>query len=129
MKTVLVALELVALAGCAAPRRHYHFSMPPTMVDVRLEPRDAVAAPHVTVLGQVQHVGAIRYCAGLTVVGAIAASGGLTELASDSRIDVTRIVGSGSMRYRVSVPAIFAGDQPDFLLRAGDIVDVGENYF
>lgn len=114
---------LVTVTACAAPRAHRPLLIPSPRADARLEPGDV--APHVTVIGQVQRVGSIRYQPGLTVTGAIVDSGGFTELARKSHVEVRR----GRAVHVVSMTAILDGAQPDFVLRADDVVMVAEEYF
>jgi polysaccharide export outer membrane protein len=63
------------------------------------------------------------------VVQAISVAGGLTPLAAGNDTIVTRREAGRPKRYKVSVRRITEGQEPDFVLEAGDIVYVPERIF
>jgi protein involved in polysaccharide export with SLBB domain len=82
------------------------------------------------VMGQVNRVGPFRFEAeAITLKAAIAAAGGLSGLAWPSRCTVYRRVGPHEQMIQVDLDRIFAGADPDFLIKRGDIVNVGTHPF
>lgn len=78
------------------------------------------------VMGQVRQVGAYRFNAEkITLKSAIAAAGGLSSLAWPDRCTVYRRIGRREQMIQVDLDRIFAGKDADFLIRRGDIVNVG----
>lgn len=125
-------LRSIAVAGAVAcgppPRPHYHFVMPmvPAGGPGTCEPvmTDKATCPRVVVRGQVMLPRLVRYEAGLTIIGAVAACGGMTQLANGRRATVIRVVDGTPHRYEVSIGAILESEEPDLVLRAGDVVYV-----
>jgi protein involved in polysaccharide export with SLBB domain len=87
------------------------------------------ASKRISVVGQVQRPGNLAWTGGMSVVRAISIAGGLTPLAAGNDTIVTRQENGVSKRYRVSVRRISEGQEPDFVLQAGDIVYVPERIF
>jgi protein involved in polysaccharide export with SLBB domain len=56
-------------------------------------------------------------------------AGGLTPLADDDKVTLTRKIGKGTKTVRVSVDAITDGNAQDVVLQAGDRVFVYERLF
>lgn len=82
------------------------------------------------VMGQVNSVGAFRFNAEpITLKAAIAAAGGLSGLAWPSRCTVYRRVGQREQMIQVDLDKIFAGKDADFMIRRGDIINVGTHPF
>ncbi len=82
------------------------------------------------VMGQVNRVGAFAFNAEpITVKAAIAAAGGLSGLAWPDRCTVYRRVGQREQMIQVDLDRIFAGKDPDFFIRRGDIINVGTHPF
>jgi len=82
------------------------------------------------VMGQVNRVGTFAFNAEpITLKAAIAAAGGLSGLAWPDRCTVYRRVGQREQMIQVDLDRIFAGKDPDFLIRRGDIVNVGTHPF
>ncbi len=82
------------------------------------------------VMGQVNRVGPFAFNAErITLKAAIAAAGGLSVLAWPSRCTVYRTVGNREQMIQVDLDRIFAGKDPDFEIRRGDIVNVGTHPF
>lgn len=73
--------------------------------------------------------GTLRFDPGMTIVGAISASGGFTSWAMKSQVEVLRLEGDKRVQHVVDVAAITGGAKPDFVLRAGDVVRVLEDTF
>ena len=80
---------------------------------------------HVT--GFVKNPGSFPYEAGMTVIQAITAAGGFTQLASTNGVKVTRA--EVEEPYKIPVDSIRRGESPNFLLQPGDIVYVPEAIF
>ena len=83
----------------------------------------------VSVFGQVQKAGTIQFTAGMSIVDAIAQSGGFTAMAKKNEVQVTRIEKGRKVTYSVPVQAIGEGDRPNFSLNAGDVVFVPERWY
>jgi protein involved in polysaccharide export with SLBB domain len=82
-----------------------------------------------SVFGQVQKAGTIRFQPGMTIVDAIAQSGGFTAMAKKNGVQVTRIVSGKKVTYTVPVQLIGEGDRPNFPIAAGDVVFVPERWY
>jgi protein involved in polysaccharide export with SLBB domain len=87
------------------------------------------ASKRINVVGAVQRPGSLAWTAGMGVVQAISVAGGLTPLAAGNDTIVTRREAGRPKRYKVSVRRITEGQEPDFVLEAGDIVYVPERIF
>jgi protein involved in polysaccharide export with SLBB domain len=82
------------------------------------------------VMGQVNRPGPFRFDAeAVTLKSAIAVAGGLAGLAWPSRCTVYRRLGQGEQMIQVNLDRIFAGVDPDFLIKRGDIINVGTHPF
>lgn len=83
----------------------------------------------VILLGQVAKPGSFALTPGLTLMQAISMAGGLTAIADDDKVTLTRKVSGGTKTVRVSVDAITDGDAQDVPLQAGDRIYVYERLF
>ncbi|MBV8758541.1 MAG: polysaccharide export protein [Deltaproteobacteria bacterium] len=81
---------------------------------------------HCSVLGQVAKSGSIKFSPGLTIVDAIAESGGFTPLARKNMVKVTRKIEGKKETYKIPVEAIGEGRRPNFPLMPGDEIFVPE---
>ena len=80
-----------------------------------------------SVLGQVEHNGTVKYTPGMTIVDAIAQSGGFSPLARKNLVRVTRKLDDGTkLTYEIPVEMIGEGKRPNFQLMPGDEVFVPE---
>jgi protein involved in polysaccharide export with SLBB domain len=79
-----------------------------------------------SVSGEVGKDGKIKFTPGMTIVDAIALSGGFTPMAKKNHVQVTRTIAGKETTYRIPVDAIQAGDRPNFYVAAGDRVYVPE---
>ncbi len=78
------------------------------------------------VMGQVARVGPFTFNnEPITLKAAIAAAGGLGPDAWPSRCTVYRRVGAREQMIQVNLDRIFAGQDPDFYVKRGDIINVG----
>jgi polysaccharide biosynthesis/export protein VpsN len=83
----------------------------------------------VILLGQVAKPGSFPLTPGLTLMQAISMAGGLSAIADDDKVTLTRKIGKGTKTVRVSVDAIMDGKAQDVPLQAGDRVYVYERLF
>ncbi len=82
------------------------------------------------VMGQVNRVGPFRFEAEeITLKAAIANAQGLSGLAWPDRCTIYRRLGQREQMIQVNLDRIFAGLDPDFLIRRGDIINVGTHPF
>ena len=82
------------------------------------------------VMGQVNRVGPYSFNSeSITVKRAIAMAGGLSTLAWPDRCTVYRRLGQREQMIQVDLDRIFAGKDPDFEIRRGDIINVGTHPF
>jgi len=82
------------------------------------------------VMGQVNRVGVFAFnTEQVTLKAAIAAAGGLSSLAWPDRCTVYRRLGHREQMIQVNLDRIFAGLDPDFFIRRGDIINVGTHPF
>jgi polysaccharide export outer membrane protein len=104
-----------------------------SLADLRLKRDDVVYVPspsdrYVSVLGQVQHPGAIQFDSNTTVQKLLAEAGGLTELAgANPKIE---IISSATGKSRsVTLHTLLTPAKLDLTLNSGDIVYVAESGF
>ncbi len=82
------------------------------------------------VMGQVNRVGPFSFNSEeITLKAAIVAAGGLSGLAWPDRCTVYRRLGQREQLIQVNLDRIFAGQDSDFLVRRGDIINVGTHPF
>jgi len=82
------------------------------------------------VMGQVNRVGAFGFNSEkITLKSAIASAGGLSSLAWPDRCTVYRRLGNREQMIQVDLDRIFAAKDPDFIIRRGDIINVGTHPF
>lgn len=79
-----------------------------------------------SVLGQVARSGTIRFTPGMTIVEAIARSGGFTPMARKNLVKVTRLLEGRKETYKIPVDMISEGKRPNFPVMPGDEVFVPE---
>lgn len=78
------------------------------------------------VFGQVARSGTIKFTPGMTIVEAIAQSGGFTPLARKNMVKVTRVHDGKKETYKLPVEMIGEGKRPNFPMMPGDEVFVPE---
>ena len=84
----------------------------------------------VTLLGQVAKPGSYPFTAGLTLIQAVSLAGGLTAIADDDKVTITRKADNGKTYTAVlSVAPIMVGRAADIPLQAGDQIYVRERLF
>jgi polysaccharide export outer membrane protein len=83
----------------------------------------------VILLGQVAKPGSFPLTPGLTLMQAISLAGGLSAIANDDNVTLTRKLEKGTKTVTISVDAITDGKAPDVPLQAGDRVYVHERLF
>jgi polysaccharide export outer membrane protein len=83
----------------------------------------------ITVYGQVEKASTIPYAPGMTIVEAIAQTGGFRAMAKKNSVLVTRIVGGKKVSFTVPVESIGEGKRPNFTMEPGDTVFVPERLF
>lgn len=79
-----------------------------------------------SIFGQVAHSGTIKFTPGMTIIEAIAQSGGFSPLARKNLVQVTRTVSGKKETYDVPVELIGEGKRPNFPMAPGDSVFVPE---
>ena len=79
-----------------------------------------------SVFGQVARSGTIKFTPGMTIVEAIAQSGGFSPLARKNMVKVTRIIEGKKETYKIPVEMIAEGKRPNFPMMPGDEVFVPE---
>jgi protein involved in polysaccharide export with SLBB domain len=79
-----------------------------------------------SVFGQVARSGTIKFTPGMTIVEAIAQSGGFSPLARKNMVKVTRTLDGKKETYKVPVEMIAEGRRPNFPMMPGDEVFVPE---
>ncbi len=82
-----------------------------------------------SVFGQVAHSGTIKFTPGMTIVEAIAQSGGFSPLARKNLVQVTRVVEGKKLTYDIPVEMIGEGKRPNFPMMPGDSVFVPERTY
>lgn len=83
----------------------------------------------VILLGQVAKPGSFPLTPGLTLMQAISLAGGLSAIADDDKVTLTRKYGDKTRTVRVSVDAITGGRSEDVPLQAGDRIYVYQRLF
>jgi polysaccharide export outer membrane protein len=83
----------------------------------------------ITVLGQVAKPGTFPYTQGLTLIQALSQAGGLTGIANQDRVNLTRRVDGGSRTVVISIGTIMEGRSADIPLQSGDRIFVHERLF
>jgi len=82
------------------------------------------------VMGQVNRIGTFAFNAEpITLKAAIAAAGGLSQLAWPDRCTIYRRLGQREQMIQVDLDRVFAGKDPDFFIKRGDIINVGTHPF
>lgn len=79
-----------------------------------------------SVFGQVAHSGTVKFTPGMTIVEAIASSGGFSPLARKNMVKVTRVLDGKKETYKIPVEMIAEGKRPNFPMAPGDEVFVPE---
>jgi protein involved in polysaccharide export with SLBB domain len=79
-----------------------------------------------SVFGQVARSGTIRFTPGMTIVEAIAQSGGFSPMARKNMVKVTRFLDGHKETYKIPVEMIGEGKRPNFPVMPGDEVFVPE---
>lgn len=79
-----------------------------------------------SVFGQVLRSGTVKFTPGMTIVEAIAQSGGFSPLARKNMVKVTRSVEGKIAIYKIPVERIAEGSRPNFPMMPGDQVFVPE---
>ncbi len=83
----------------------------------------------VTVMGQVSKPGTFPFTTGLTLVQALSQAGGLTGIANQDRVNLTRRTEQGTRTVVISIGSIMEGRSPDIPLQSGDRIFVHERLF
>lgn len=95
--------------------------------DYIMVPRNSGGIFHV--MGQVPRPGPYTIMADrMTLKQAIATVAGLTPLAAPERCDLIRRIGRNKeVTYRINLKKLFEGTQPDYFLKANDLINVGSH--
>jgi polysaccharide export outer membrane protein len=102
--------------------------------NIALQVGDSVVAPVadlVYIHGEVKAPGAVKSTSDLTVLRAISQVGGITPLGAKGRVEILRGQGEKKERIVVDVNKMMGSpsDNPDILLKPGDIVFVPQRLF
>lgn len=93
-----------------------------------LLPGDVLIVPtagKVQVDGEVKDVGAYDVSRGMSLMGALAAAGGITYGANVHEVELVRETGEGrKVHYVLDLTRVVSGDEDDVLLKSGDVVRV-----
>ena len=81
---------------------------------------------NVVVWGQVKSPGTYNYVEGMTIINGLTKAGGLTALANETSISITRLVNGKSKTFTI---AVREGDAANYPLKGGDVVFVPERIF
>ncbi len=79
-----------------------------------------------SVFGQVARSGTVKFTPGMTIIEAIAQSGGFSPLARKNMVKVTRTLDGQKKTYKIPVEMIGEGKRPNFPMMPGDEVFVPE---
>jgi polysaccharide export outer membrane protein len=79
-----------------------------------------------SISGEVGKDGKIKFSPGMTIVDAIALSGGFTPMAKKNHVKVVRLIEGKETIYKIPVDAIQDGNRPNFYVAAGDRIFVPE---
>ena len=79
-----------------------------------------------SVFGQVARSGSVKFVPGMTIVDAIANSGGFSPMARKNMVKVTRTLDGKTEIYKIPVEMIAEGARPQFPVMPGDQVFVPE---
>lgn len=80
----------------------------------------------ISVSGMVLKTGPMKFTPGMTVVDAIAQSGGFTPMARKNMVKVTRVIDGVKQTYKLPVEMMAEGERPSFQMMPGDEVFVPE---
>ena len=80
----------------------------------------------VSVSGMVARTGNLKFVPGMSIIDAIAQSGGFTPLARKNMVKVTRLFNGVKATYKLPVELIAEGERPNFPMLPGDEVFVHE---
>jgi protein involved in polysaccharide export with SLBB domain len=83
----------------------------------------------VILLGQIAKPGSFPLAPGITLMQVISLAGGLTQIADDNNVTLTRKYDKGTKTVTISVDAITDGNAPDVPLQAGDRIYVPSRLF
>jgi polysaccharide export outer membrane protein len=105
-----------------------------TAENVTLQPGDTIVVPaasNVYVQGEVRTPGPVKYTQDLTIVTAIVAAGGFTQMAAPKRVTVMRDAGGKKEVLRVNVSQIMndPAQYQDIPLKVNDVIVVPERLF
>lgn len=79
-----------------------------------------------SISGEIAKDGKVKFIPGMTIVDAVAVSGGFTAMAKKNHVKVIRMVDGQELTYKIPVGAIQDGERPNFYVAAGDRVFVPE---
>lgn len=103
--------------------------------NIVIRPGDVVRVPppptgFIFMEGQIGRAGAFNLNSDITLLRAVASSGGLGSLAVPQRVDLTRMVGDDRQAtIRLNLKAIKEGTQPDIYLKSNDLINVGTTFW
>jgi hypothetical protein len=104
-------------------------------VNIVIRPGDVIRVPpapsgYYFIGGQISRPGAFQLSDRLTLTNAIIAAGGLTQVATPERMDLSRMVGHDRVAtIRLDLRAIFERTEPDIFLKSNDQINIGTNFW
>ncbi len=112
---------VIALNGVNRTGQEIYLNMPARPGDIVMIP----GAGEVLVQGWIEKPGAYKITPGLTLLGVVAAAGGLSFPADAAAVELIRTNPSGNKSKMIAdLDAIKNGASPDLTLREGDVVNV-----
>lgn len=112
---------VISLDGVSKSGQEMYLSMPVRPGDIVMLP----GAGEVLVQGWVEKPGAYKITPGLTLLGVIAAAGGMTFPADAAAVELIRTNSTGhKSKVVANLDAIKSGADADLSIREGDVVDV-----
>jgi hypothetical protein len=104
-------------------------------VNLVIRPGDVIRVPpqpsgNIFIGGQVQRAGTYQMIDKLTLTNALIAAGGLSSIAVQERVDLTRMVGNDRVAtIRLNLRAIAERTHPEVYLKPNDQINVGTNFW
>ncbi len=103
----------------------------PSYLNLPVRPGDVIVIPergHVLVKGWVHQPGSYEISAGLTVLGAVTAAGGMRYAADKSAVELIRKQDDGQLiSHRFDLRRLQSGAEADVPVQSGDVIDISHS--